>query len=61
VDAGYPIEVAQQQLRHSSARTTLGYTHLRGGATEKAMDEVATSLKLDAVGRGVNKCNQYLQ
>lgn len=61
VDAGYSVEVAQQQLRHSNARTTLGYTHLRGGVTEKAMDEVAGSLKLDAVGRGANKCNQYLQ
>jgi hypothetical protein len=61
VDAGYAIEVAQQQLRHSNARTSLGYTHLRGGATEKAMEEVAATLKLDVVGRAVNKCNQYLQ
>lgn len=40
VDAGYSIEVAQQQLRHSNARTTLGYTHFRGGATEQAMADV---------------------
>lgn len=61
VDAGYPIEVAQQQLRHSNARTTLGYTHFRGGITEKAMEDVTASLKLDAIGRGVNKGNQYIQ
>ncbi len=61
VDAGYPIEVAQQQLRHSNARTTLGYTHFRGGITEKAMEDVSASLKLDAIGRGVNKGNQYIQ
>jgi len=61
VDAGYPIEVAQQQLRHSNARTTLGYTHFRGGATEEAMAEVCASLKLDAVGRGANKGSQYIQ
>ena len=52
VDAGYSIEVAQQQLRHSNARTTLGYTHFRGGVTEQAMTDVSNSLKLDAVGRG---------
>lgn len=52
VDAGYSIEVAQQQLRHSNARTTLGYTHFRGGVTEQAMTDVLNSFKLDAVGRG---------
>lgn len=52
VEAGYSIEVAQQQLRHSNARTTLGYTHFRGGVTEQAMTDVSNSLKLDAVGRG---------
>jgi len=61
VDAGYSIEVAQQQLRHSNARTTLGYTHFRGGATEQAMAEVSASLKLDAVGRTGNKGSQYIQ
>jgi len=61
VDAGYPVEVAQQQLRHSNARTTLGYTHFRGGVTEEAMADVSKSLKLDAVGRGANKGSQYLQ
>ena len=39
VDAGYSIEVAQLQLRQSNARTTLGYTHFRGGVTEQAMTE----------------------
>ena len=61
VDAGYGPEVAQQQLRHSNARTTLGYVHLRGGIVEKAMADVANSLKLDAVGRGSNTGNQYIQ
>jgi integrase len=60
-DAGYSIEVAQQQLRHSNARTTLGYTHFRGGVTEKAMTDVSNSLKLDAVGRGADKGSQYIQ
>jgi integrase len=61
VDAGYSIEVAQQQLRHSNARTTLGYTHLRGGVTEKAMADVSNSLKLDAVGREQGKGSPYIQ
>jgi len=61
VDAGYSIEVAQQQLRHSNVRTTLGYTHFRGGVTERAMADVSNSLKLDAVGRGVDKGSQYIQ
>ena len=61
VDAGYAIEVAQQQLRHSNARTTLGYTHFRGGITEQAMEDVSNSLKLDAVGRGTGKASQYIQ
>ena len=61
VDAGYSIEVAQQQLRHSNARTTLGYTHFRGGATEQAMADVSNSLKLDAVGRGTDRGSQYIQ
>jgi len=61
VDAGYSIEVAQQQLRHSSPRTTLGYTHFRGGATQQAMENVSASLKLDAVGRVADKGSQYIQ
>ena len=61
VEAGYPIEVAQQQLRHSNARTTLGYTHFRGGAVERAMADVSESLKLDAVGRETGCKGQYLQ
>jgi integrase len=61
VDAGYSIEVAQQQLRHSNARTTLGYLHFRGGITERAMADVSNSLKLDAVGRGEGKGSQYIQ
>ena len=55
VEAGYSIEVAQQQLRHSNVRTTLGYTHFRGGITEQAMADVSNSLKLDAVGREKGK------
>lgn len=61
VDAGYSPAVAQQQLRHSGVRTTLGYVHLRGGVTEQAMADVSNSLKLDAVGRGTGKASQYLQ
>jgi integrase len=61
VDAGYSIEVAQQQLRHSNARTTLGYTHFRPGATEQAMADVSDSLKLDAVGRRIESGSQYIQ
>ena len=61
VDAGYAPEVAQRQLRHSNARTTLGYVHLRGGITEQAMADVSNSLKLDVVGRGQGKGSQYIQ
>jgi integrase len=61
VDAGYAPEVAQQQLRHSNARTTLGYVHLRGGITEQAMADVSNSLKLDAVGRAQGKGSPYIQ
>jgi len=61
VDAGYAPEVAQQQLRHTNARTTLGYIHLRSGITEQAMANVANSLKLDAVGREVKADSQYIQ
>ncbi len=48
VDAGYTPEVAQQQLRHSNARTT-------------AMTDVANSLQLDVVGRNSGKGSQYIQ
>jgi integrase len=61
VDAGYAPEVAQQQLRHTDARTTLNYIHLRGGITEQAMADVSNSLKLDAVGRGPSKGSPYIQ
>jgi len=61
VDAGYSPEVAKQQLRHTDARTTLNYIHLRGGLTERAMTDVSNSLKLDAVGRGQGKGSQYIQ
>jgi integrase len=61
VDAGYAPEVAQQQLRHSNSRTTLGYVHLRGGITEQAMADVSNSLKLDAVGRERGKGSPYIQ
>lgn len=61
VDAGFSPEVAQRQLRHSNAKTTLGYIHLRGDLTERAMATVADSLKLDVVGREDKGCGQYLQ
>lgn len=61
VDAGYGPEVAQQQLRHTDSRTTLGYIHLRRGVTEQAMADVTNSLKLDAVGREVKAGDQYIQ
>ena len=61
VDAGYAPEVAQQQLRHSNARTTLNYIHLRGGITEQAMADVSNSLKLDVVGRNTGNGSQYIQ
>jgi integrase len=61
VDAGYSPEVAKQQLRHTDARTTLNYIHLRGGVTEQAMTDVSNSLKLDAVGRGQGNGSQYIQ
>jgi integrase len=61
VDAGYSPEVAKQQLRHTDARTTLNYIHLRGGLTEQAMTDVANSLKLDVVGRNSGKGSQYIQ
>ena len=55
VDADYSPEVAKQQLRHTDARTTLNYIHLRGGITEQAMTDVANSPKLDVVGRNSGK------
>jgi integrase len=61
VDAGYAPEVAQQQLRHSNARTTLNYIHLRSGITKQAMEDVSNSLKLDVVGRSNKDGTQYLQ
>jgi integrase len=60
VDAGYAPEVAQQQLRHSNARTTMQYIHLRGGLTEQAMADVSNSL-LDVLGRGQGKGSPYIQ
>ena len=60
VDAGYSPEVAKQQLRHTDARTTFNYIHLRGSLTEQAMTDVSNSLKLDAVGRGQGKGSQYI-
>ena len=61
VDAGYPSEVAQKQLRHTDPRTTQRYIHLRGGITEQAMADVSNSLNLDAVGRGKVKGSPYIQ
>src|SRR5260370_39929674 len=61
VDAGYSPEAAKQQLRHTDARTTLNYIHLRGGITERAMADVSNSLKVDAVGREQGKGSQYIQ
>ena len=46
VDSGAPVTVAQAQLRHSDARTTLGYTHLLGDSQRQAMEKVASILDL---------------
>jgi integrase len=51
-DLGYTVEVSQKQLRHSNARTTLNYTHVSGTVVDEAMNRLADSLSLDAVGRG---------
>jgi len=59
-DAGYAPEVAQRQLRHSNKQTTLGYIHPRD-VTVQAMEDVAKSLKLDAVGRETGVGSQYTQ
>jgi len=60
-DAGYTTEVAQQQLRHSDARTTRKYIHRPNGQAEKAMAEVAASFNLDTVGPQAPANPKYLQ
>ena len=61
VDVGYSLEVAQKQLRHTDARTTLKYVHLRAGLTKQAMADVANALQLDPVGPKSGKGSQYIQ
>jgi integrase len=61
VDAGYSLEVAQKQLRHTDARTTQQYVHLRAGLTEQAMADVANAMQLDPVGPKSGKGSQYIQ
>jgi integrase len=46
VDSGAPVTVAQAQLRHSDAKTTLGYAHLLGDSQRQAMEKVASILDL---------------
>jgi len=50
-DLGYTVDVRQKQLRHSSARTTMDYTHVAKTVVGEAMNHLAETLKLDAVGR----------
>ena len=50
-DAGYRVEIAQQQLRYSNVRTTLGYVHFRGGVTQQAMASDRAPAKARVSGR----------
>ena len=60
IDSGAPVTVAQEQLRHSDPRLTLGtYSHVLGDSQRSAVEKVAELLRpvapeLDGVG-------QYLQ
>lgn len=49
VDTGAAVTVAQAQLRHSDAKTTLGYTHLLGDSHRRAMEKVASVLDLNGL------------
>src|SRR5713226_9522806 len=53
LDVGAPPTVAQAQLRHSDARTTLGiYGHVVGDSQRNAVEKVAQLLRLDAPKSG---------
>jgi len=52
-DLGYTVDVRQKQLRHSNSRTTMDYTHVGSTVVGEAMNRLADSLKLDAVGREI--------
>jgi integrase len=60
LDSGATPKVAQRQLRHADARTTLQiYGHVVGDAHREAVEKVAA--RLDVVGRGTGKGSQYIQ
>jgi integrase len=49
LDVGANAKVAQEQLRHSDARITLGvYGHVIGDAQREAVDKVGEILRPDA-------------
>lgn len=50
IDAGFDTEAAQQQLRHSDARTTRGYIHQASSRASEAQSAVAATFNLDTVG-----------
>jgi integrase len=50
-DLGYTVQISQKQLRHSHSRTTLDYTHVGKSVVGEAMNHLAETLSLDAVGR----------
>jgi hypothetical protein len=52
-DLGYTVDVRQKQLRHSNSRTSMDYTHVGSTVVGEAMNRLADSLKLDAVGREI--------
>jgi len=60
LDVGAPPPVAQAQLRHSDARTTLGiYGHVIGDSQRNAVEKVAQLLRLDAPKSG--KSGEWIQ
>ncbi len=60
LDVGAPPTVAQAQLRHSDARTTLGiYGHVVGDSQRNAVEKVAQLLRLDAPKSG--KSSEWIQ
>ena len=50
-DLGYIVDVRQKQLQHPNARTTFDYTHVSKTVVGDAMNHLAETLSLDAVGR----------
>jgi integrase len=59
VDSGAPVTVAQAQLRHSDAKTTLGYAHSLDDSQRRAMEKVASIL--DPSGPNSSPSNQLIQ